>query len=143
MVLHTTGFQTLVLQFSMLFFLEHVYDYIPWLTPLPRSPPLACGSNSIVSSLLGVSRRRSGLAPAWRRRLRARARLPPPPLHPSLPSKGETVELLPHANGGVGGFLNVSVSILCAEYPRLRQFFQSPQRCLLDSTPSNFSCVAQ
>ena len=58
---------------------------IQWLTPLPPTPPLACGSNSSVSSLLGVSRRHSGLAPA------------PPP------GKEEPVELLPHANGGIGG----------------------------------------
>ena len=37
---------------------------ISWLTPLPPTPPLACG-NSTVPSLLGVSRRRYGLAPAW------------------------------------------------------------------------------
>ena len=40
-------------------------------------------------------------------------------------------------------FLHVSVSIPCAQYPWLGQFFQSPQLCSLDSTPSNFSCVAQ
>ena len=39
-----------------------------------------CRLHSTVSSLLGVSSRRFGLALAWRRRLRARARLPPTPL---------------------------------------------------------------
>ena len=63
-----------------------------------------------VSSLLGVSLRRSGLAPAWRRRLRARA---PPSPHQTSPlfrrssPQEETVELLPHAKEGVCGFLHL------------------------------------
>ena len=79
------------------------------------APPLASGSNSTVSSLLGVSRRRSGLALAWRRRLRARARLPPQ----TSPGKEETVELLPHAKGGVGGLLAAAKASedLCAMFP--------------------------
>ena len=40
---------------------------------------------------------------------------------------------------GVIRFRCVSVSIPCAQHPELRQFLQSPQLCLLDSTPSNFS----
>ena len=63
--------------------------FISWLTPLPLTPPMTCGSDSTVSCSgigagialeidLGVSRRRSSLAPAWRRRFRARARLPSP-----------------------------------------------------------------
>ena len=48
---------------------------------------------------LGVHRRRSGLAPAWRRWLRARARL----LSQTLFSKEEIVQLLPHATGGFDG----------------------------------------
>ena len=47
----------------------------------------AADPNSTVSSLLGVSRRRSRLAPAWRRRSRARARLPLLPLPPDHPKQ--------------------------------------------------------
>ena len=48
---------------------SELYFWFP--PPLPQTPLLTCGSNSTVSSLLRVSRRRSSLAPAWRRRLRA------------------------------------------------------------------------
>ena len=58
-----------------------------------RRPALACGSSSTVCSLFGgiALEKKSilgvpAVAPAWRRRLRARARLPPspPPLPPLL-----------------------------------------------------------
>ena len=53
-------------------------------------PPLACGSNS-------------GLALAWLGP-DADGQGPSPSSFPDLPSKEETVELPPHANGGIGGF---------------------------------------
>ena len=40
-------------------------------------------------------------------------------------------------------FLHVSVSIDCAQYPQLWQFLQSPKLCFFESTPFNFSFVAQ
>ena len=52
----------------------------------------------------------SGLAPTWRRQIRARARLPPSTQ--TSPSREETVELLPHANGRIGGFVSILLIIL-------------------------------
>ena len=72
----------------------------------PPLPPLACGSNSTVSSLLGNVWGEDGLGP-----LTVGARPEPgrsqagarPERRRETPSKEETVELLTHANGGVSG----------------------------------------
>ena len=63
------------------------------------TPPLACGSNATVSSLLGdVWEREDGLGP-----LTVGARPEPGWSDDGKPlTKEETVELLPHANGAVG-----------------------------------------
>ena len=73
------------------------------LTPLPPSPPMACESNSTVSSARGCPSLLlpgSGL-PRWPPTVKGAS----PSSSPATPSKEVTVEVLPHANGGVGGFV--------------------------------------